>query len=1030
MTERWYKRSRPRRRTIVAASTLVVIILLLSFAPTFIARYFIADILDDFGIEHEGISSIRINIWKREVWAGPVRFHSGDVGPGQLGEIGIKVHLFPVLKKHALIEKVLVQGMDLYVQQDKESGFALNGVPLNQFISEADAGDAKNDIDDEGGWGAGLVQFEVQDSRLIFKDQTGGSLTIKIDRFTLEDFQTWEPDSPGTVMLKGSINGVMLDLTGNARPFAQHITVNLDARTQELDLSKIIEFTGPLGFDRKEGVYASNLHHEITLFDTGRLEGHAVGQIEVRGADYEQANKFAIAVELADIDIDTRYSLSKADKLSVDGQFDITLAKLAGDFENKNAFSIDAAQVKVGQLNTSLDADKAFQLKANPRVDITKGRFSGRVQLSMDVLLDVLRYLSSISAPNKVTKDTIEETGLDEWADEEVTLPPSDITVTKLESNVSAIELKTAGGQVTLDLEADSKVTDIVVATDERSTNVNSLRSKLDFLQLSSKDDELAVKVKGSNKLFDLKLKGPLGEGKIKQAGLSQHVELEIKGGDINIDGSAKAEIDETGLSLYKTDILPPASIAVGAINANLKKADFSLVNEKMLWKLDAGSSIDLASIEFAKDSLTAAKVKRIEVTRARADQDLNLDLDKVMIKGLDASVTRQLINGLVEGSPTKKSKQSTDQDSDQDISTKETLSKQTKNSPFEIKLNLFTAKGSKLRFRDEKVKPRVRLDLDIQTADVRDLDSRNLSQQSHASLVAKINEFTHLELNAQASNPGPNLNLSLNGKLDDLELPPFSSYAAEFGGVNIGNGQFHSQVDVTAKNGELAGLLKLNINDLEFTTLSEADAERLSETVGVPIETAASLLRDSKGNIDLSLPVKGTVVEPSVNISSAVSKAIGNTLKAVFPPTLIGSMLMSDTKEGTGLVFEPIPFKAGSSDLEKDALIYLNDLAELFKERPRLSLDICGRTTAKDFYAITLVSIELKPDAKPAAIEQRKKLLETHGPKLRELATERTRVTRRYLINERGLNVKQLGQCRAIFDPDDSDPPRAEVKL
>jgi hypothetical protein len=323
-----------------------------------------------------------------------------------------------------------------------------------------------------------------------------------------------------------------------------------------------------------------------------------------------------------------------------------------------------------------------------------------------------------------------------------------------------------------------------------------------------------------------------------------------------------------------------------------------------------------------------------------------------------------------------------------------------------------------------------VRFDLDIQTAEVRDVDTRNSKQQSHASIVAKINEFTHLEIKGQADNIGPNLNLTLNGKLEDLELALYSSYAAEFGGVDIDRGQLDSSIDVSAKDGELDGLINLNILDLEFTTLSEADSQRLSNTVGLPIDTAASLLRDSDGNIDLSLPVVGTVDDPSVDISSAITKAIGKTLKAIFPPTLIGSMLMSGKKEGAGLVFEPVIFEPGSKELDEKAFKYLDELAALFIERPSLALKVCGMTTPQDYYEITSISLKLPSDAKPEAVEQRKKLLETHGPELGELASQRTQVVRGYLIKDKGLNAKQVGQCRAIFNPDDTGTPRVEIKL
>ncbi|WP_455201222.1 hypothetical protein, partial [Kaarinaea lacus] len=61
---------------------------------------------------------------------------------------------------------------------------------------------------------------------------------------------------------------------------------------------------------------------------------------------------------------------------------------------------------------------------------------------------------------------------------------------------------------------------------------------------------------------------------------------------------------------------------------------------------------------------------------------------------------------------------------------------------------------------------------------------------------------------------------------------------------------------------------------------------------------------------------------------------------------------------------------------------------------------------------------------------EERQRLINTHSSKLVELATERTRTVRRYLITDKGLNAAQVGECRLSFNPEDTEPPRVVVTL
>jgi hypothetical protein len=48
----------------------------------------------------------------------------------------------------------------------------------------------------------------------------------------------------------------------------------------------------------------------------------------------------------------------------------------------------------------------------------------------------------------------------------------------------------------------------------------------------------------------------------------------------------------------------------------------------------------------------------------------------------------------------------------------------------------------------------------------------------------------------------------------------------------------------------------------------------------------------------------------------------------------------------------------------------------------------------------------------------------------LAELAVERMRVVRRYLIQEKGADAKRLPECRSTFQAADQGSPRVEISL
>ncbi len=48
----------------------------------------------------------------------------------------------------------------------------------------------------------------------------------------------------------------------------------------------------------------------------------------------------------------------------------------------------------------------------------------------------------------------------------------------------------------------------------------------------------------------------------------------------------------------------------------------------------------------------------------------------------------------------------------------------------------------------------------------------------------------------------------------------------------------------------------------------------------------------------------------------------------------------------------------------------------------------------------------------------------------MQELAVERMRAVRRYLIQTKGINAKRVPECRSIYETAGQDGPRVEILL
>ena len=1088
--------SHPRTRRLLRLGAIVVIVVallsLLSFyAPRYIARHLIASELDELGIDYAGVKTLNINPWTRELWLGPVRFGTGSSDHGQLGELGLSLRFNPLLERRVSIERMLVRGIDVVVTRGEDNVLALNGVPLDQFIPATD--EPEQPVADGKAWSAGIDTLELRDSRLIFQDHERGNLEVDVERLSLMEFQNWEPDRPGRFELTAKVNDVQLNWSGEARLFSDNITLAIDSRTAQASVPRVLRFTGPLGWnlDRNDGSYDADLKHEITLLESGRLEGHTVGSIDIKGADYERTGVFALALERAKLNLDVRYTLSESNDISLKGQVILDLDRYNAAFAGKTRFAVAAGRVSMAGLDMAYTKSGSLHFAAQPEIDLEGVEFSGPIELSVNELVALLALLQSLSVPAAVSTA---DTGLGDFADNTVVVPSSDVNVGRLRSKGERFSLQSADGQVEIGLKTSTDLFDIRIAVNEQLINIERLQSVLDRLSVTSGQGRLAMEMAGSNSLLAGKVRGPKGEMKIEafEARMGK-LGLQVQAGAVSLQLAAVSK-QATGFSALlnaKQDV-PALQLHLGAVNSALSQASLDVRGDALRWQIAGDAAADGLTADFAKGKEGAFKFGRAEIKALQANERL-LAADAITIDGLDLYLKRSLIEALLQDGDTamKPSEASATQTlepvaQEVDLSQVQALLAKlgyapgpvdglmgqltvTAISEFQrreglavdgqptgsllaamharaaggpvvgnrestsagVRIGQLALTGkSVIRFRDDLVKPQVNIDAVFKEAQVSNLDTQKTDQRTELSVVANVNEFTHVELAGWANGVGKSMDLKLDAKMEDLVLSTYSPYVAELAGVHLESGQLDMTTAGKAVQGGLQGEIRIELDDIAFRPLSKADAERITDTVGVSLDTAVGLLQDDDGRILLKLPVSGTLSKPDVDISSAVDKAIEGVLREVFPPTMLISLLAGVTK-GADPALQPIEFAPGSAELSEAGKSYADDVAEFLAEHPKLSLGVCGRSTAQDMKRLMADTESVKDSKDEAGRFEAKPVPDpVQAQALAELAVERKQAVRRYLIKEKGADVKRVHECRSTFKAADQGSPRVEISL
>jgi hypothetical protein len=126
----------------------------------------------------------------------------------------------------------------------------------------------------------------------------------------------------------------------------------------------------------------------------------------------------------------------------------------------------------------------------------------------------------------------------------------------------------------------------------------------------------------------------------------------------------------------------------------------------------------------------------------------------------------------------------------------------------------------------------------------------------------------------------------------------------------------------------------KIFVDQFTFGEKVESD-----KATSLPVKLGLALLKDSKGEIHLDVPVTGHTDDPQFNIWKLAFQVIKNVLvKAVTSPFALLSSMM-----GSGDDFSAIQFSYGTSTLQPREEQKLNSLSKALLDRPALKVEFKG---------------------------------------------------------------------------------------
>jgi uncharacterized protein involved in outer membrane biogenesis len=251
-----------------------------------------------------------------------------------------------------------------------------------------------------------------------------------------------------------------------------------------------------------------------------------------------------------------------------------------------------------------------------------------------------------------------------------------------------------------------------------------------------------------------------------------------------------------------------------------------------------------------------------------------------------------------------------------------------------EIQLGGMTLQGGHVNFTDNFIKPNYTADLSEIAGTVGPFGTRATAPAAVA-LRGQVNGSAPIAINGAVNPLAPMAFVDLRAEAHGVELTGLSPYSAKYAGYPIVKGTLTVDVHYLLDQGQLTADNHLFIDQLTF-----GDPVESLDATTLPVRLAVALLRNARGEIDVDVPVTGSLSDPQFSLSGVILDAFVNLIvkAATSPFRLIASAF------GTQEDLDYIEFPPSLATLTPDSQQKLATIAQALQDRPALQLDISGR--------------------------------------------------------------------------------------
>ncbi|HEX7465795.1 MAG TPA: DUF748 domain-containing protein, partial [Usitatibacter sp.] len=286
---------------------------------------------------------------------------------------------------------------------------------------------------------------------------------------------------------------------------------------------------------------------------------------------------------------------------------------------------------------------------------------------------------------------------------------------------------------------------------------------------------------------------------------------------------------------------------------------------------------------------------------------------------------------------------------------------------PRSVRIDRITFSDSRLDFTDHFIKPNYNADVGGLAGTVTSLSSDPASR-GVVDLKGSYDQVSPVTIAGTVNPLSGDLFLDIAAKGKDIELPKLSTYSLRYAGYGITKGRLTLDVRYHIEHGKLEGRNNIFLDQLTF-----GDHVDGPDVTKLPVLFAVNLLKNSKGEINLELPVSGSLDDPQFAIGALISQVVSNLFKKALtaPFSLLTAAFGGGGSATSGEDLAFVEFEPGREEIGVAGQKKLDAVAKALLDRPAIHLEMAASWDAqKDAQALKRSALLLRvKEAKRTAL-------------------------------------------------------------